>query len=516
MTIEATFLSLPFWTGLFAVMCFAWSRFNVTLTDIDELSPPLHPRTFTTAFRFFLAAGVYMCGYAMIYVVLLLFGTLSPFQDFLKEAFGRALAAVPGADKEAVGTPTWAALVATAVLPSFCGPIDRFARNFLQDFASIPGKARALAREVLSALEKPEPASPSNADSLGDLLVALKAHQARFDRLEKIWIELEQQAEQDVAGRRYRKFREANQKIMEGFSQEFASNPENWKTAESARYVERRQRREMPKVARFIMCAMLEAERTELRVRARLNKLGIPVLTIGIDFGPSQIVLSVVCIYVMALIGCGLSVIAYHLIYGADWGLRELFQVKGKEFAIWSLLWVVTYLLTVLFAAGVSMKIIDRTNDDGALRQPTDRVIDIASTYIGAAVVAFFPILIARVAEGKPTSAYLLVDVVPWVIGPASLATVFVWLSTSSQGISDKPATAIAYVLLHATVALVGSTLALLLWLGLGGQLDPKTPQLTFFLIPIVSGCVGAAIGLVLSSTRLQRPAPALARTGSG
>ena len=45
----------PFWTGLLSVMLFSLSRFNVTLPDIDELSPPLRLRSFTTAFRFWLA-----------------------------------------------------------------------------------------------------------------------------------------------------------------------------------------------------------------------------------------------------------------------------------------------------------------------------------------------------------------------------------------------------------------------------------------------------------------------------
>jgi hypothetical protein len=129
-------------------------------------------------------------------------------------------------------------------------------------------------------------------------------------------------------------------------------------------------------------------------------------------------------------------------------------------------------------------------------------------------VVAFFPILIARVVEGIPLSwLLLLVEVLPWVIGPASVAVVFVWLSTPSQDVSSRPATKTAYVLLHGTAALVGSTVALLLWTGLRRE---RPDTLAFFLMPIVGALVGAAIGWVLSSTRIQPTTPAATAPGAG
>jgi hypothetical protein len=76
-----------FWTGLASVILFALSRFNVTLPDTDELSPPLRPRSFTTAFRFWLASSTYIIGYATLYLVLLIIGSIPELRDNLAKLF---------------------------------------------------------------------------------------------------------------------------------------------------------------------------------------------------------------------------------------------------------------------------------------------------------------------------------------------------------------------------------------------------------------------------------------------
>ena len=101
----------PFWTGLASVMLFSLSRFNVTLPDIDELSPPLRPRSFTTAFRFWLAAFVYIGCYASLYLTLLVVGLVPQLREELAGVLGTPVS-------PSIGTPAWAALVATAVLPA--------------------------------------------------------------------------------------------------------------------------------------------------------------------------------------------------------------------------------------------------------------------------------------------------------------------------------------------------------------------------------------------------------------
>src|SRR5262245_55793353 len=79
---------IPFWTGLVSVLLFAYGRFNVSLPDTDELSPPLTPRSFTTAFRFQLAAATYVGFYVAVYMGLLFTGSFPALQRFLIPLFG--------------------------------------------------------------------------------------------------------------------------------------------------------------------------------------------------------------------------------------------------------------------------------------------------------------------------------------------------------------------------------------------------------------------------------------------
>jgi hypothetical protein len=144
------FAQVAFWIGLVSVLLFAYSRFNISLPETDELSPPLEPRSFTTAFRFQLAALTYVGLYVGVYFTLLLAGCFPWLQQVVKELFG----SLDAASNEAVGTPAWAALVATTILPSTPGFnwIDARWRVLLHDFASIPAKARMLGREILNGL----------------------------------------------------------------------------------------------------------------------------------------------------------------------------------------------------------------------------------------------------------------------------------------------------------------------------------------------------------------------------
>jgi hypothetical protein len=102
---------------------------------------------------------------------------------------------------------------------------------------------------------------------------------------------------------------------------------------------------------------------------------------------------------------------------------------------------------------------------------------------------------------------------VPWVIGPAAVATTFMWLSTSKRNLADDKILAVwAYICAHAAIAVIASTLALLLWLSLGGDPNdyPKIPHnMAYFLVPIAALSIGASIGWVLSFTRRQLSPPA-------
>ena len=152
-------------------MLFSLSRFT-QLPDIDDLSPPLRPRSFTTAFRFWLAAFVYIGCYASLYLALLVVGLVPQLREGLAGLLG-----TPGRPPS-IGTPAWAALLATSCSRHYLGsvPIDGWIRVRLQDFASIPSKARMVAREVLAALDQAEPAAIHNKSSLRQIAAAISAH----------------------------------------------------------------------------------------------------------------------------------------------------------------------------------------------------------------------------------------------------------------------------------------------------------------------------------------------------
>jgi hypothetical protein len=149
LTFGRTLADVAFWIGLIATVIFACGRFNERQMDIRELDPPVLVRAFTTRFRYSIAAFAYAGVYAAIYVLLISIGAIPEFQQYLKEWIGTV-------GDEAIGTPAWAALATTALLPAI--PVfrrmDEQLRLFLYDFASIPLKARNLAQEVVSGVHQ--------------------------------------------------------------------------------------------------------------------------------------------------------------------------------------------------------------------------------------------------------------------------------------------------------------------------------------------------------------------------
>ncbi|MCI0430344.1 MAG: hypothetical protein L0210_07370, partial [Rhodospirillales bacterium] len=136
-----------FWIGLVTVLMFSLARFNERQRDEEEIDPPIPTRAFTTRFRYQLAALTYAGCYSLGYGGLIILGSFPFSQDILIGLIGAI-------KDQKIGTPAWAAMAVTAVLPFF-GPFQRFdtgLRVRLQDFASIPLKARRLANEIVSGI----------------------------------------------------------------------------------------------------------------------------------------------------------------------------------------------------------------------------------------------------------------------------------------------------------------------------------------------------------------------------
>lgn len=100
-----------FWIGLSAVWMFGWTRFNDRRWDEEEVDPRIPTRSFTTRFRYQLAALTYTGTHGLLFVALIVLGSF-PFSRRLVVEF---IGAIEGKD---IGTPAWAAMAVTAVLPA--------------------------------------------------------------------------------------------------------------------------------------------------------------------------------------------------------------------------------------------------------------------------------------------------------------------------------------------------------------------------------------------------------------
>lgn len=499
-----------FWTGLVSVVLFAVSRFKITLPDSDELSPPLLPRSFTTAFRFWLAACTYVGGYATLYFGLLVIGSFPQLRAQLSDLFLDFQNAGGGTGNPAVGTPAWAALIATAALPALPGAsgIDQRVRMFLQDFASIPNKARMLASEILANLSVPEPGPLDDQSSLSEVLAAVKNHRQRFEQLQAVWAKL-QQIPAPGLDRRYRKFQLVNQKLIESFQHDLAADVDGITTAPAALFIEQKNHESVGRMARFIACAMLQSEGSELTVRERLQKLDLPVSLAGLNFKLSHIVLSLFVIALTTVVGCYLSALAFFgvedfIVRDGSVVLSELLKEGTPIFFAWTIATVSLYILPIALAAGAAMYVLDRMAAN-IPTNPTDKLTAAVLTFMGSTVLALFVLLAYGVATHM-FSRIQWTDLLPWVLPPACVAATFMWLSINPDNLKLDRSETVLYMVSHSAVAMTSSLIAFALWNFIGGKADPAMmnnlpPGLFIYFVVIAAGCIGASIGWVLSGT---------------
>jgi hypothetical protein len=516
LVLETVLGDVAFWVGLVSVLLFAYSRFNISLPGTDELSPPLEPRSFTTAFRFQLAAFTYVGLYVAVYFVLLFAGAFPWLQTVVKQLFG----SLDEAGGEGVGTPAWAALVATSILPSTPGFrwIDECWRGALQDFASIPAKAHMLGREILRGLPYPAPADIGEEAALPEILAAIERHKERFLRLRAAAEEISQ-VEGGRPARRYRLFFAEHKAIADGLEKDFAVDAGDLGTAPSARYVEERFRRSLRKTARFFACAMLNAEPSEYAIRTRLTELGLDVRVIGFDFRPSHLLIALATIVIAALCGCYLSVFAYGWAHGV--GPGPIVLDMTPFFFKWIFVAVSTYTLPIVLAAGVEMYLLDRMSAKDPLEGSDYAAIAIL-TFIGSVGLSLMSLLVynfvmVKIVAPDPTKAIQLWRILPWALPPAIVSTLFLILAGRKTRFDDRIELAFD-AMVHGGAAALAATGALFLSYAAGNRFGGLPEGFVNFLAPISIGVIGAALGAVLCAACRRRignltPIPSVAVT---
>lgn len=494
---------VAFWVGLVSVLLFAYSRFNISLPGTDELSPPLEPRSFTTAFRFQLAAFTYVGLYVAVYFVLLLAGAFPWLQTVVKQLFG----SLDDAGSESVGTPAWAALVATSILPSTPGFrwIDERWRGALQDFASIPAKAHMLGREILRGLPYPSPAEIGDNVELPEILAAIDRHKERFLRLRAAADEISQ-VEGGRPARRYRLFFAEHKAIADGIENDFSVDASDLGTPASARYVEERFRRSLRKASRFFACAMLNAEPSEYAIRTRLTELSLNVRVIGFDFRPGHLLIALATIAVATLFGCYLSVFVYGWARAID-PTSAIMDMTPFFFA-WIFVTVATYTLPIVLAAGVEMYLLDRISAKDPLEGSDYAAIAIL-TFVGSVGLSLFSLLVynfvmVKIVAPDPTKVIQLWRILPWALPPAVISTLFLILAGRQTHFVNSIELSLD-ALAHGSAAALAATVALFLSYAAGNRFEALPEGFPLFLAPISAGAIGAALGLVLCAACRRR-----------
>jgi hypothetical protein len=280
-------------------------------------------------------------------------------------------------------------------------------------------------------------------------------------------------------------------------------------TQDAAIYIEHKHRESVKKVARFIACAMLQSEGSELTVRERLQKLGVQVPLAGLNFRLSHIVLSLFVIAITTVIGCYLSAFVYfgveRLVLGDDnVNLFDLLQKGTPIFLGWTVSTVLLYTLPITLAAGAAMYVLDRAAAN-IPTNPTDNLTAAVLTFVGSAILALFVLL----AYGVATHLFdkmQWTELLPWVIPPALVAAMFMWMSINPRNLQLEHSETGRYIVAHSLVAILGSLVAFALWDFSGGKIDAtqmgNLPADLFpYFIVIAAGCIGGSIGWVLSGT---------------
>jgi hypothetical protein len=511
---------VSFWTCLVSVFLFAYSRFNVSLPDTDELAPPLKPRSFTVVFRFLHAAFIYLGVYGLTYFALLYAGSFPLFQNWLATLFGGL---VDSSGQEAkVGTPAWAALVATAAVPAmpWLAKLDEAVRSKLHDLASIPRKAELIGFAILRAPGfPPAPKLPPNPPR-ALVTAAVTTHRARFARLSELWNDL-QQIEDQRARARYEAFFRDNQSVLDALAADFAvdlSEPSGL----HPKVFEDRLDAKVRKAARLTGCALIHAEAPESEIENRLSALGLATGKLGLDFRAAHLIVAFFALCLMTIVGCYVAALAYGATATTDATLFAILGEHSWRFLLWGAISDVVYLLPLLLAVGVAMYLVDRTLMNDASRSVERLAIHIL-TFAGAAGLALFILLgwsfvllqvtaSATTAADQPTVE--IGRILPWVLPPALLATLFLSLS------DRKPlASRTLDVLLDVTVcggaAAAASALALAFTVAQGYGYAKLPPGFMWYLAPITAAMIGVTIGAIVCLT-VRPPCAAIAALPSG
>ena len=423
-TLEQSLAEPSFWVGMVLVFLFAQSRFQVTKMGGDEIDPPVAARSFTTRFRYFVAAATYVGVYEFIFCALLSIGSFPFLQKLLTSVIGSL-----EVEGQQIGSPAWAALVTTSLLPSlpgFSGADDRL-RDFLHEFASIPATARQVGNDLLKSL-RARLAAGSEAEREDDLRQIQLAREA-FDTIGARARAL-RRLSNTRAARGYQRFFDKYQTYWKSLEDEL-SQLEKTVKGQAVEPIIRDRVLAMPnKAARYVACATLLVEDSEYLARQRLmNVFGLKDMNVvGWQFRLVQFFISAVCVALGTLAGAlAASWIANGLAGDPDPLRNALAQTP--RYVTWILYTVPMFTLPLIFAAGVRMYLTDLSEFGEDTLEWEDRLAAGIITFVGAYGLSCLPLLIAEALTATPQAGVRLEHILPWGFAPAAFAVIFMLMS---------------------------------------------------------------------------------------
>ena len=435
-----------FWVGFVLVVVFALNRFAVSETKPDASDPPVVSRSFTTRFRYWLSAVTYIGCYEFAYGILVGIGSFPALQEVLIKWIGSL--ALSGAGKAEIGTPAWAALAVTTLLPAAPGfaKFDRRLRDTLQRFASIPFKARALAGEIIRHLPKRKDHGKSKGSRS-----ELDAVQQKARQLD--WLYRAVDTLQDGSGN------PRNASDYSGFFSTYGGAllyaRQRRKTLEQslntpegkAPLVLAELKSLVDHTARFLSCALLQIESSEPDVRAVLrDTLGLKTLPrLPFDFTFKQLIVGLPLILALTFIV----------------GIANLWLVlpQGKlsrDLIVFIAGWIPYSLLMLspsfIFAAGLQFYVMDRKRYWSKSERPEDITLALLGLFAISYWVATLPPLIGMALKQHNTDNTWVMQVLPFGFMPAVVAVAF-YLLASRQFVDSKLRAAVDDFCVFAIVA---------------------------------------------------------------
>ncbi|HVM85024.1 MAG TPA: hypothetical protein VMW18_14130 [Candidatus Binatia bacterium] len=506
-TFSHSLTDASFWIGLISVVLFAKNRFAISLPEADNLSPPISLRSFTTAFRYHVAAFTYVGMFVAAYFTLIMVGCFPKAQDLLVQWFGQLEIA-----NQKIGTPAWAALAATTLMPSapgFAG-FDRKVRQFFQDFASIPQKASLIGREIVMAISKDGLVQVDKDTALDDVKKAVQSRRGQFKALWRLCEDLKSVEGPPRVARAYEDFFKVAQKVVDTIAGDFKLDLSDMQSDEAVRLLETKLSCGVRRMAKLLACAMLQSEPSEFAINQRLADSKIRIRPISFNFTAQHLVLMFVLIAGMTLVGCYLSLLIYAFVQGDPAGTLAQYKYYflSMPMLTWPLITVCAYLLPIVLAAGMVMYKLDKRSWD----QVPDFTSGFAGglmVFVGSAGLAFLAVLaysVYMVAVGyKPIADFQILTLVPWSLPAATVATLFLFMSTRTWCLG-KWSGIVVDAIVHGCGAAAASECALFL-AGLAGEHYEKMQPdgIMPYLAPISAFVIGASIGAVLCANTRQR-----------